>query len=73
MDFENTLNELEEIVAKLDNPSVTLDEGIALFNRGIECSKQCLAALKESKGRVALLKKELDTVTVQAFDIDGEN
>lgn len=73
MDFERTLNELEEIVAKLDSPAVTLDEGIALFDRGIECSKQCLAALKESKGRVALLKKELDAVTSQAFDIDADN
>ena len=72
MDFEKTLQELEAIVAKLDNPSTTLDEGIALFNRGIECSKQCLAALNESKGRVALLKKELDQVTATAFDVDTD-
>ena len=72
MDFEKTLGELEQIVAKLDDPTTTLDEGIALFNRGIECSKQCLAALKESKGRVALLKKELDSVTATAFDVDAD-
>lgn len=72
MDFEKTLGELEQIVAKLDDPATTLDEGIALFNRGIECSKQCLAALKESKGRVALLKKELDSVTATAFDVDAD-
>ena len=50
-----------------------LDEGIALFNRGIELSKQCMQLLNESKGKVALLKKELDAVTSVAFDVDADN
>ena len=68
MDFEQLLKELEGIVAKLDDPSCALDEGINLFNRGIELSKQCLTVLKESKGKVALLKKESDTLTREEFN-----
>lgn len=73
MEFEKLLNELQQVVDKLDNPQTGLDEGIALFNRGIELSKQCMQVLNESKGKVSLLKKELDTVTAEAFDVDTDN
>ena len=73
MEFEKLLIELQQVVDKLDNPQTGLDEGIALFNRGIELSKQCMQLLNESKGKVSLLKIELDTVTAEAFDVDGDN
>jgi len=73
MEFEKLLMELQQVVDKLDNPQTGLDEGIALFNRGIELSKQCMQLLNESKGKVSLLKKELDAVTAEAFDVDGNN
>jgi len=73
MEFEKLLSELQQVVDKLDNPQTGLDEGIALFNRGIELSKQIMQVLNESKGKVSLLKKELDTVTSEAFDVDGDN
>ena len=73
MEFEKLLIELQQVVDKLDNPQTGLDEGIALFNRGIELSKQCMQLLNESKGKVSLLKKELDAVTAEAFDVDGDN
>lgn len=73
MEFEKLLNELQQVVDKLDNPQTGLDEGIALFNRGIELSKQCMQVLNDSKGKVSLLKKELDTVTAEAFDVDADN
>lgn len=73
MEFEKLLKELQEVVDKLDQPTTGLDEGIALFNRGIELSKQCMQVLNESKGKVSLLKKELDAVTATAFDVDSDN
>ena len=73
MEFEKLLVELQSVVDKLDQPTTGLDEGIALFNRGIELSKQCMQLLNESKGKVSLLKKELDTVTAEAFDVDADN
>ena len=73
MEFEKLLSELQQVVEKLEIPQTGLDEGIALFNRGIELSKQCMQLLNESKGKVALLKKELDAVTSVAFDVDADN
>ncbi|NCA67759.1 MAG: exodeoxyribonuclease VII small subunit [Clostridia bacterium] len=72
MNFEALLKELEVIVAKLENPNTTLDEGIELFNKGIGISKTCMAVLTESKGKISLLKFELDKITSEEFCI-GEN
>lgn len=68
MQFEELIKELEEIVGKLDAPGCQLDEGIGLFNRGIAVSKECLAVLNANKGKVALLKKELDGILKEDFD-----
>ncbi len=72
MEFEQLLKQLEQIVAKLDNRDTTLDEGIRLFENGIKISKQCLSALNEAKGKIVLLKKEMDSITETDLPIDDE-
>lgn len=72
MEFEQLLKQLEQTVNKLDDPNTTLDEGIRLFNQGIEISKSCLTLLNEAKGKVVLLKKELDEVKESDLPIDVE-
>ena len=39
MNFEEKLKELEEIVNKLDSGNVSLEESIALFEKGVKLSK----------------------------------
>lgn len=72
MDFEQLLKQLEQTVSKLDDPATTLDEGIALFNQGVEISKKCLGLLNEAKGKVVLLKRELDSVKESDLPLDVE-
>ncbi len=72
MEFEQLLKQLEQTVGKLDDPNTTLDEGIRLFNEGVEISKNCLKLLNEAKGKVVLLKKELDSVKESDLPIDVE-
>lgn len=69
MNFEALLKELEGIVVKLENQNTTLDEGIELFNKGITLSKECMKILNESKGKITLLKSELDKITSEDFNI----
>ena len=45
MNFETAYSKLEEIVKKLEGQNVSLEESIALFNSGIELSKECLKFL----------------------------
>ena len=62
MNFETAYSKLEEIVKKLEGQNVSLEESIALFNSGIELSKECLKFLNESKGKIPLLTDELNNL-----------
>lgn len=62
MTFEKQMQELENIVKKLES-GASLDESIALFQKGIELSRGCIASLNESKGRILLLTDELKNLT----------
>lgn len=62
MNFETAYSKLEEIVKKLEGQNVSLEESIALFNSGIELSKECLKFLHESKGKIQLLTDELNNL-----------
>lgn len=73
MDFEQLLKQLEQTINKLDDPQTSLDDGIRLFDEGIEISKKCLTALSEAKGKVVLLKKELDAVTESDLPLDPKD
>ena len=73
MEFEKLLKELQEIVDKLDDPKTGLDEGLVLFDRGIAVSRECLKVLNETRGKVELLKKELEGLTLTPFDVESNN
>ncbi|MDH3734567.1 MAG: exodeoxyribonuclease VII small subunit [Gemmatimonadota bacterium] len=52
IDFEQTIDELEEIVRKLDREDVGLDESITLFTQGMERLKAAHTWLDDASGRV---------------------
>lgn len=52
LDFEETLEELEEIARALDRDDLGLDEAIALFERGIARLREANEWLETASGRV---------------------
>jgi exodeoxyribonuclease VII small subunit len=63
--FEESLKELEDIVQKLEVGDVSLDESMALFERGLTLSTQSSDKLKSADQKVKILiekhgKNELD-------------
>ncbi len=62
--FEEALTKLEEVVKRLENKDVSLDDAVKLYNEGLELSKVCYELLKESEKLVvetmaeASIKKE---------------
>jgi exodeoxyribonuclease VII small subunit len=55
MDFEKNLKRLEEIVAKLEDGQLQLEESLKLFEEGISISRACNQKLSEAENRVKLL------------------
>ncbi len=50
--FEESLSMLEDISKKLESDSVTLEEAIELFQKGIELSKNCSDKLNDAKQKI---------------------
>ena len=49
MKFEEILKELEIIVKELESGTLSLDESITKYQKGIELSNQCKKMLEEAK------------------------
>ncbi|MDO5374721.1 MAG: exodeoxyribonuclease VII small subunit [Staphylococcus rostri] len=59
--FETMMHELEEIVKQLDNDTVSLEESLALYQKGMTLSKACEKTLKEAEQKVSkLIEEEAD-------------
>ncbi len=49
MTFEKAINELDEIVTKLENGKLPLEEAIDLYKKGIDISFSCKKDLENAK------------------------
>tara|TARA_B110000495_G_scaffold74872_1_gene64119 strand:+ start:1715 stop:1957 length:243 start_codon:yes stop_codon:yes gene_type:complete len=51
--FEEAMSELEDVVAKLENGQVPLEDSIKLYEIGNDLKKHCEQKLKEAEEKVA--------------------
>lgn len=54
-DFEHSLDELEQLVTRMEEGGLSLDESLASFERGIGLYRNCQQALEKAELRVRLL------------------
>lgn len=55
VDFEQSLDELEQLVARMEGGELSLDESLASFERGIGLFRHCQQSLQQAELRVRLL------------------
>ena len=60
--FEDAQRELEEIVHRLESGQASLDEAIALWERGEELYRLCATKLDSAQGRIDELARRVDAV-----------
>jgi len=74
--FEKALAELEQIVAKLEKGGISLNESLALFEKGVKMSRFLRAELDKAERKVEiLLKDEKGNLKPEDFEAetgDGE-
>lgn len=68
VDFEGALAELEELVAKMEGGSLSLEDSLAAFERGIKLTRECQAALRSAELRIKALTQEGDELDLSARD-----
>lgn len=55
VDFEHSLDELEQLVGRMEGGELSLDESLASFERGIGLFRHCQQSLQQAELRVRLL------------------
>ena len=54
MDFEKNMQRLSEIVSRLEQGDLTLEESVALYEEGVKLSAACSQALEQAKLKVTI-------------------
>ena len=62
LSFEENLEKLEEIVKKLENGDVPLDDAIKEFNEGMVLAKKCDEKLKSAEEAITKIVNNDDSV-----------
>ncbi|MCK5660041.1 MAG: exodeoxyribonuclease VII small subunit [Methanosarcinales archaeon] len=65
--FEESMQNLEEIVRKLESGSPTLDDSIKMFEEGVRYTNICNEYLKDAKMKVEMLTKTDSEFEIEDF------
>ena len=57
-EFEKSLERIEEIVSKLEDGDMALDDSLSLFEEGSKLIRKCNSLLDEAEQKVTLLSRD---------------
>lgn len=69
-DFEKSLEELETLVARLEEGDLPLEDALAQFERGIGLTRQCQKALADAEQKVEILVEKSGQLDAEPFEPD---
>jgi exodeoxyribonuclease VII small subunit len=72
-DFEQSLLELEALVARLEQGDVPLEEALKTFERGVALTRQCQTALRTAQQKVEVLLIRNGEETLEPFADDDDD
>jgi exodeoxyribonuclease VII small subunit len=65
--FEEALSELEQLVERMEQGNLPLEESLKLFEHGVQLTRACQKALKEAEQKVQILLESDGELTLQPF------
>jgi exodeoxyribonuclease VII small subunit len=65
--FEESLAELEQLVERMEQGNLALEESLKLFERGVQLTRTCQKALKEAEQKVQILLEQNGEPTLKPF------
>lgn len=66
--FEQSLLELEHIVTAMESNTLSLEEALGCFEKGIKLSQHCQEALKQAEQRVEILTNSKTGLEIRPFE-----
>jgi len=67
-EFERSLDELEQLVQRMEKGDLSLDDSLQAYERGIALYRNCQTALEQAELRVRLLSDPLEPEKSEPFD-----
>ena len=65
--FETKMEELENVVTKLEKGDMSLDESLTNFEKGMKLSKECNKMLEDAEKKITILLEENGEIKEEEF------
>ena len=65
--FEQSLDELEQLVEKMEHGEMSLEDSLAAYERGVGLYRRCQTALEQAELRVRLLSDPENPESAEPF------
>lgn len=65
--FENSLQQLEQIVSRLESGNLALEEALSEFERGVQLARQGQQKLQQAEQRVQILLSDDKNADLKPF------
>lgn len=69
LSFEESMNKLKELVKKLEEGNLDLDESIKIYSEAVKLKERCRKILDESERKVEILMNSADGLIKDEFKI----
>lgn len=70
--IESGLTQLKEIVSKMEQQQLSLDDALAQFEQGVALIRNCQKALDSAEQKVSILLKKNDQVELTPFEQNND-
>lgn len=64
IDFESTLDELENLVEKMESGDLSLEASLEAFERGVKLTRDCQSTLKNAELRIQTLMQASEDIAL---------
>ena len=73
VDFERSLRELEQLVERMEDGELSLEDSLACYERGIRLGRTCQQALDEAEQRIQVLTEKDGRPELELFEPDDKS
>lgn len=72
-DFEQSLAELQTLVARLESGELSLEDSLGAFEQGIRLTRECQGALAQAEQKVQILLEKDGELSAAPFAPAGDD
>ena len=72
LDFEQSLTDLQNLVERLENGELSLEDSLTAFEQGVRLTRDCQTALAQAEHKVQILMERDGELEEAPFDADQQ-